>query len=94
MNEDDKQELDELLFKAIDNGYKINGDSANYIKQFKYIKYAVEKGQGNAFKYLDINSIAEKDHPELDSIIYKAIDNGYQINEITPEFIKQFKYIK
>ncbi len=84
----------QLVYKFIDEGYYIMDSSPSVFKQFKYIKYAVEKGQIGAINYLDISSINDNEKQELDELVFKLIDNGYEISNNSPNYLKQFKYIK
>ena len=83
--------IEKIIYNAIDNGYEIYFNSPKQIRKLKFIKYAVEKGQTNAFTYLIYE---ENDKEKLDKTVYEAIDKGYKLNEYTPKIIKQFKYIK
>ena len=94
LSEEEKQQLDDLVYLAIDKGYRIHSESPYFIRKFKYINYAFENGEYNAFKFLDISSMNDIENQELDSVIRKAIDNGYEINYFSPDFVKNFKYIK
>jgi hypothetical protein len=88
------EQNEELVHLAIDNGYLIDESVPNYLRQFKYIKYEVEKGRAIAIDYLDIDNIKEVEKKELDKLIFSAIDKGYLIEELSPNYIKKIKFIK
>ena len=87
-------ELDKIIYRLIDEGLIIKYDTPYVFRQFRYIKYAVEHGQSNALNILYIGNLTEEEKKELDSLIYKAIDNGYQIDYSSNSVFCQFKYIK
>ena len=93
LTEEEKKELDSLIYKAIDNGYQIDYSSNSVFCQFKYIKYAMEHGQISAIERINKGITEEEDH-ELDILVYNILDNGFQIDYLSPDIFRKFKYIK
>lgn len=94
-----KEKLDEsfynqIVVEALNKGYIIGYNSPKEIKTLKYIKYAVEKGQLDALKYLIQEKLTAEELEQLDKLIYYALDKGLKINEYSPKFLKTLKYIR
>ena len=82
---------DEMVYNAIDNGYKITKNTNSKLStNRKYIMHALKRGYPNA---LDIYYSKTKNID--DELIRTAIDNGYSINDNTPkEIMSNIEYIK
>ena len=92
--EEEQQQIRDIMEVAINHGYKYTDESPQFIRDFKYIKYAIEKGQSTALYYLNTDNITEEEKHQIDDLVYKAIDNGLKLYSYGSNFMLQFKYIK
>ena len=53
LNESEQKELDEIVYHEIDSGYKINYKSPTFMKEFKYLEYALNNSK-NIYDYYSI----------------------------------------
>ena len=92
ISESDNSKLIQLAKKAIDKGYRFYYDSPQWMRTFEVIEYAINKGDVDAFEYLDISTAPDKE--SLIKLAKKAIDNGYKITSSSLDFIFISEIIK
>ena len=90
--ENDKEELDKTVYEAIDKGYKLNEYTPKIIKQFKYIKYAIEKGQDRTLNLIDTESLSKEEYTELEEILYQQLKKGNDIIKFIQKKLNNFKF--
>ena len=82
LSDEKKQELDDLMYSIIDQGYQIRNDSPKFIKQFKYIKYAIEQGQFNDLLNILVEILNSNTNIQFDQnfsmlLLKKIKENNY-----------------
>ena len=91
---DKKNQVINMVRYAIDYGYKFNHYSPKYICTIENIKYATEKGQKDAYKYLNFSDISENQKKQIIDFMPTAINNGYRFYFNSPEWICTLDNIK
>ena len=87
--EDEKGELDNLVNKAIEKGYRFSEDSPNYLRQFKYIEKVTESGQADAIEYLNISGANANMYSEIEKLLYLALEKGCNVHKVTGFIIEK-----
>ena len=90
--EKDKEKIDKIIYEAIEKGYKLNEYSPKIIKQFKYIKYAIEKGQERALNLIDTKTLTPEEYTELEEILYQQLKKGNDIIKFIEKKLNNFKF--